>query len=144
MLLFWIVQYCKKFCLFWIMHVAFVWPVQPEAVCNRHASQKKKERKKKTTKNKNNNNNNTRAYFCRSSTCFILCQQCIHCARVVPFYSKWFNFVFLILVFFSPKVKSYFLISVWLKHVCLFVCLLSVVWLCMRITLKLLTPFVFQ
>lgn len=51
-------------------------------------------------------------YFCFLRwfhTCFILCFQCIHCARVVPFYSKLFNSVFFNL-FFQTEVKCYFLI----------------------------------
>lgn len=50
-------------------------------------------------------------FFLRwSHTCFILCFQCIHCARVVPFYSKLFNSLFFNL-FFSPPNRSKMLFS---------------------------------
>lgn len=52
-----------------------------------------------------------RSIFLRwSHTCFILCFQCIHCARVVPFYSKLFNSLFFNL-FFSPPNRSKMLFS---------------------------------
>lgn len=73
-------------------------------------------------------------FFLRwSHTCFILCFQCIHCARVVPFYSKLFNSVFfnLFFFFFQTEVKCYFLILGWLlkkKKIFQFLFFLWVFW----------------